>query len=351
MAQQIVPALPENHINATVTAADDGIDWTFTDQMLVPVGIQLGEDCQSNLWTKVQHPNQSFAQIVAPSDPGGTGYYGATYHLVSSEGTPNAECTGTYLQILGHTFCYATDSVTILKCRPYTESIKVNVTFEMPGSKISSAYPPVPSGETAEFFSNAAWYPDLFIEQLNIEDGNSLEPYFQAFICGKDGTPVEELLYSPSRFLEASEHLYRVYAAQQYNAELRMPLSSDDKEVLLDATLTNSHRQRLIQSAVSTHIICGILVILFTCAVIAYLDLWVATRGTRRILPQSPTTIASVASLLVGSELLDSKEILPASAEFMSDRELKANKHFEDLKVSLGWWPGGRYGIDIGQAD
>jgi hypothetical protein len=63
-------------------------------------------------------------------------------------------------------------------------------------------------------------------------------------------------------------------------------------------------------------------------------------------------------SLLAGSEMIESK-IIPAVAEFMSDKELA--KVFEGYMFSLGWWDTElktsdlreqrRLGIDIGKAD
>ena len=63
-------------------------------------------------------------------------------------------------------------------------------------------------------------------------------------------------------------------------------------------------------------------------------------------------------SLLAGSEMVG-REIVPAGAEFMSDKELA--DVFEGYLFSLGWWDTGaktsllgerrRFGVDVGRVD
>lgn len=50
------------------------------------------------------------------------------------------------------------------------------------------------------------------------------------------------------------------------------------------------------------------------------------------------------------SELLQSDEIIPLGAAMMTDLELKERKVYEGWRFSLGWWPDGHVGIDVGEA-
>jgi hypothetical protein len=64
---------------------------------------------------------------------------------------------------------------------------------------------------------------------------------------------------------------------------------------------------------------------------------------------QEPCSIASVTSLLAGSDLL---KLVPPGTEFLSDQQMKEQGTFKNLSFSLGWWDEAhRFGIDVGIAD
>jgi len=77
------------------------------------------------------------------------------------------------------------------------------------------------------------------------------------------------------------------------------------------------------------------------------------TSNSKHVLPKNPCSIAAVASLLAGSEIL---ELIPLGSEWCDDKELRRRGVFDGYLFSMGWWskPGTskrRFGIDIGKAE
>jgi hypothetical protein len=100
-------------------------------------------------------------------------------------------------------------------------------------------------------------------------------------------------------------------------------------------------RGRLVQSAVATRVLEGLLVCLAVCAGVSF---WVL-RGTEGILPVDPGSVAGRMGLLVGSGLVERLR-----------REGGWGEGLEGERFGLGWWEREgegeeeerwRYGIDI----
>lgn len=99
----------------------------------------------------------------------------------------------------------------------------MNVTFNLPDYSISLDTPPKALEDTARFFSEDSWFPDGLPA---MQRGNDIfSPFPQNLIYGKDGIPFRELSANRSRLIEASEHLYRQYAAQALNMAYRIPVA------------------------------------------------------------------------------------------------------------------------------
>ena len=118
-------------------------------------------------------------------------------------------------------------------------------------------------------------------------------------------------------------------------------------------TFTNAHHTRLIQSAVSTRTLEGILSVLFLCAVFIYTTLWHSTSGTHRIVPHELNSIVAMATLLVVPKTLAEK-VIPPDAELLGEQRTESTGIVEGWTSSLGWWndlmgEGRRFGIDIGK--
>jgi hypothetical protein len=228
----------------------------------------------------------------------------------------------------------------------------------LPSYTISPTHPPAAVENSALFFSNDYFMLDRIPSLDNYGEG-TLYGFFQTLMYSKDGIPGDELLANSTRLIEAVEHQYRVYAAQVNNLAYRSPFSSSSSKTespTIDATLVGLSHFRLVQSNISTRILQALLSVLFMCAVFIYAILWRSTNGTRRILPHNPASIATMAALLVGSEMLTTEKLkIPPGTEFMSNKEMEKSGVFDGWLFSLGWWDtnargGQRYGIDIGQA-
>jgi hypothetical protein len=92
-----------------------------------------------------------------------------------------------------------------------------------------------------------------------------------------------------------------------------------------------------------------VVAILFLYAVVAYMGIWRSTKRTRKVLPKNPCSVASVASLLVGSDL---PNITPPSTEYLSNRQMREQGAFRGRLFSLRLWDERRwFDVDIGKAD
>jgi hypothetical protein len=102
----------------------------------------------------------------------------------------------------------------------------------------------------------------------------------------------------------------------------------------------NTAHLRIVQSTISTRALQGLLVAIVLCA-----SLQVITMDFDGVLPKNPCSIAAVASLLNGSEVI---ELISEGSEIVTDEQLE--QCFEDQVFSLGYH-GGRFGIDVGEAE
>jgi Protein of unknown function (DUF3433) len=292
---------------------------------------------------------------------GTNGYFGHTIRLKDesrSQKYPDPCEDFQYLLPFGYVEDKQTKAFQFLLCYPYTQQLDVDLTLTLPSYSVSPALPPVAIESSARFFSNDSFELSN-IPSLAGGEKFVLENFFQILMYGKDGIPGNELLGNTTRLIEGVEHLYRVFAAQAYNKAYRGPFRSDsnsNESSILDATLFSPYRSRLVQFDISTRILQGLLAALFICAVVAYAILWKSTGGTRRILPHDPGSIAMIASLLAGSEILTMNKLnIPPGMASMSNKEMEKSGVFDGWIYSLGWWDtdehgGKRYGIDVGQA-
>ena len=102
----------------------------------------------------------------------------------------------------------------------------------------------------------------------------------------------------------------------------------------LQATYTDPHYFRLIQSPLSTHLLVGVLgvLLLFAITILISVDM-------RHVLPKPMGSIASVASLLAGSRFVDPKSFLiPKGSEFWSDSDWEKSGVWKGEVFRMGWW-------------
>jgi hypothetical protein len=194
-----------------------------------------------------------------------------------------------------------------------------------------------------------------FLTFYNVTDGQNLDNFFSAVVYGSQGTPVNDMLGEANapRLLAAVQHLWQIVFAQTVRTS-QSSMSADPADITAwcpgnsyDATFLDPNAYRLKQSVVSTRILQGLLAALSLGAIVTFLLM-----DTRKVLPNNPSSIAVVASLLAGSEMLNllvsDRHEKPAGANSTRNR-------WDGYFFSLGWWerPGGarRFGIDTGKGE
>lgn len=256
---------------------------------------------------------------------------------------------------------------TALICSQLAQEVQTETHFLLPSLDLDPDNPPIPDEGTVKYLVNetsALPYRIQVAFDSEVTATNSthafqpsgstiLDPFFQALIYGQDSVDPASLVGSGNtdRLINATNHIYRKYMAQAFNSNMRQNLSSPDRATV-DAMLVNPNRYRLAQDETSKIVLQVLLATMFVCGIAAYL-----LADTKRMLPHSPTSIAGVASLLAGSELVD-RHFVPKGSEWMGDKELKTKGTFQGETFGLGWWEGAeegkggrRFGIGIGKAE
>lgn len=189
----------------------------------------------------------------------------------------------------------------------------------------------------------------VLFQTINITGStDELADVFQAMCYGENGIPVEELR-NTTTLKNALQSVIGVLTAQTISIQARPPAKDIHGSLpALNGTIEGLQRVRLEQNMISTRILDAVLGAMFLCAVLAYLFV-----DSRQILADSPGSIAGVASLLAGSQII-TRTTVPEGAEWWSDGESRRKRLFAGSIFSLGWWGQGetkRYGIDIGKAE
>ena len=264
-------------------------------------------------------------------------------------------------QIFGdYGFPNSSKDVTMVSCSPYIEQVEANVRFLLPTFTIDEFSPIDSSAKVLKtgFPTKSGMQPlyphlfDSYLIDVTVPD-ESTEPLgslVKAVIYGIDGVPVSELIGANNvgNLADGLERVFEIYMAQLLNSyghssnatNTTIPTSLPT----LEATLLEPGNLRLVQSAISTRILEGLLAAMTLCAIVTFL-----TIDTKCVLPKNPCSIAAVGSLLAGSELLTDK-VIPLGSEWADDKQLV--KVFDGWLFCMGWWEGNgkyRFGIDIGQ--
>lgn len=239
----------------------------------------------------------------------------------------------------------------VLKCRPHIEQIEVDVRFSLPSFKINELKPPsiiLNSNRTlldAVYQTGGQWV-DIFPSDYRMEDflpimdlptredhTSELSGTYIAAIYGANGTQPDDLL-DPDKHEKALLRVYGTVIAQLLNnAWNNTP--SDTRTIPDPPARTHSatlhyNRLYLVQSAISTRILEAVLAVMVVCGVVA-----ITFMDKRQVLPKNPGSIAAVASLLAGSEML---EAIPKGSEWCSDKTLEQQAIFAEHTFSMGWW-------------
>lgn len=278
--------------------------------------------------------------------------YGSTNEALMS--SVNTTCPQ-FVMVFGYIDPTITNNITnanvsIAWCNPFYERLDVNISYLLPNYKVQSA---IADENTAAVQTLPNIWPvavqsfsDLPTSKSN-GAGSSMYPFFQSLlISDPDLLPLSSIGRKDkvSDVLSSMATKYRTLSAQTANIYLRSaPLIPPPS---LPGSLTDNARLRLVQSAIPTRILQAVLAVILICIIVLYIANW----NSGRVLPASPTNIASVTSLLAGARLLD---FIPEGAEWSSNKELKEMEVFgRNGGFSLRWWGedesnnGVRFGID-----
>ncbi|GME65618.1 hypothetical protein CH63R_03176 [Neofusicoccum parvum] len=256
--------------------------------------------------------------------------------------------------------------LSVVHCLPYLNVLDVDVTLNLPALTVdeSAPLPAVPDEASARLWNdgttNKTSLPFPYIQSDYTENEDT---FFHTLTTAYQAIPISELLHNSAENIDAvlrrMNHLYRQLAAQQLHFNQRTPLAllnastaspgSTTSAALASpfpATAVNPTRTRLVQNAVSTRLLEGLLLALALCALL-YFALDGGAGGGARVLPIDPGSVGARMALFAGSGLVGRLREGGGGVE-----EVLGGKGFEGERFRLGWWDeseggGRRFGVDV----
>ncbi|KAJ5401749.1 uncharacterized protein N7487_007645 [Penicillium crustosum] len=227
-----------------------------------------------------------------------------------------------------------------LNCNATIEEVDVDTRLQLPSFSIDADIHPrvVPNSNRTVFNTTVDSFPPLstienYLFKTNPNVRNILR---SALTDGVHGVPAEELL-DPTVLAARLNTVWGIIMAQLFNSNGRESFD-DPLNTTWFVEPATSHapiyegvfhdgRKYLVQSEISTRILDGVLAGMVICALSV-----LCMMRTKEVLPKSPCSIASVASLVAESRLLE----LLRGTEY-SDAGLRKRGLFEGV-FSMGWW-------------
>lgn len=246
----------------------------------------------------------------------------------------------------------STQNVTVVYCYQRLEQVMTNVTFSYPEFTINSTTPPIPLEETATVITqnNTQYWFDISLNTLinslqdlpvGVKGRNSVNTFVQALSWGHNGVPLDQLYNNGdmTNLNAAANRLYGRYVTQAISANMRTITPQSANSIYninqahsnYTATLSLPTR-RLHQKRGPKITLQAMLAFLAVCATATYLMM-----DTKRVVPHNPCSIAGMMSLLAESEMCRTRKVIPAGAEWKSQRELRRDGVFEGLVFRMGW--------------
>ncbi|KAJ5705923.1 hypothetical protein N7536_001612 [Penicillium majusculum] len=228
----------------------------------------------------------------------------------------------------------------LLNCNATIEEVDVDTRLQLPSFSIDAEIHPrvVPNTNRTVFNTTIDSFPPLStIENYLFKTDPSIRNILlSALTDGIHGVPAEELL-DPTVLAARLNTVWGIIMAQLFNSNGRESFD-DPLNTTWFVEPATSHapiyegvfhdgRKYLVQSEISTRILDGVLAGMVICALAV-----LCVMRTKEVLPKSPCSIASVASLVAESRLLE----LLRGTEY-SDAELRKRGLFEGT-FSMGWW-------------
>jgi hypothetical protein len=199
------------------------------------------------------------------------------------------------------------DHVVILMCDEDIHTIDVSTRFSLPDFSIDARVPPVPAEASSKWFTNL-FLTEPYSDQLP-RDPNGPFPqdeFFTLLVEGNGGIALSDLRDPTSidKIIDTIKHFHSILRAQQYSIILRQAPAQNETLASrrYPSTMTSNSQSRLIQHAVSTRILEGMLLAMLVLGTAATFMM-----KTRDVLLENPCTMASMARLLAESSILDRK--------------------------------------------
>lgn len=237
-------------------------------------------------------------------------------------------------------------------CNESLESVDVSATLFGADLRIKPDYPPVANDQSAKNIAIPAniKHNNIYYRLASLSGSmgaSTLNNFFTTATRSRYAIPVESL-GDASRMHDVANEIqfhHRIIRAQIASSGYRGPVIPRAGEVSADlhvvgalndtlsrqAMVTDTaSRQRVVQDPVSTYIIVALLVATLLCSIAG----WLLMRETD-VLPQTPTSIGSVAALFADGNIFDH---LPDNAPWLTKAELA--KAFSQVSIfKLGWRP------------
>ncbi|OCT45425.1 hypothetical protein CLCR_05366 [Cladophialophora carrionii] len=230
------------------------------------------------------------------------------------------------------------DHIVILMCDENLHTIDVSARFSLPNFSIDADLPPVSVEATSK------WFSDLFLlepysDQLPRQPDGPFpwDEFFTLLVEGSGGIEMSDLR-DPSKvdkIVDTIKHFHGILRAQQYNIVLRQTPAQNETLASLryPSTMTSNRRSRLIQHAVSTRILEGMLLAMLVFGTTATFMM-----KTRDVLLENPCTIAAMARLLAESSILVHKRPSISKPDFLNSESPTDVESFQSHVFRLDWF-------------
>ncbi|CAG8899015.1 unnamed protein product [Penicillium egyptiacum] len=283
---------------------------------------QTGSQLQWN-FTKVKYGNESTYQlrVLAPSMPcslegqdvGSTsstsspvllrsqGLFGQSLMLPCGNSHITKPAT---LYIWGDIQIDSAENISAMTCIGAAETVDTLTRFHLPGFDITDDHHPVPDESSVRSAPDVD-IPWISWNSFNTTDATAENPnldgFFAALIMGKYAIPAENLLNpdSSDMVIKAINHQDRILKAQVFNNYSRGAADGVLDHAHVPGNVTVSNRLRLLQDATSTRVLEALLASILVLGIISSILI-----NTDHVLPENPSSIAAVASLLADSNIL-----------------------------------------------
>ena len=298
-------------------------------------------DLATNFSTIIGQGAINNGSIRLPGEPAGF-YARRAAHLVNGESFMSPENCGVednehMLFMVWNQTLNATKDLSVVYCEPYVQAVSIEAKFNATSLELVPNPPPRVDEQSARYFSKipkTLALPRLTngIVSLHVSD------FFVVMFGGKDA-PLRHDVVGADKAQNLVQQMDKTYGRMllhvlNLNFRNNNSNSPTSVQVLLQGNLTDPSRSRLVQNAVSTRILQGLLSVLAIAAAIMCVAL-----PTTCFLPNDPSSILARASLLADNRLLDH---IPEGADMMTNAELEKRKVFKELRIAgLGGNDGG----------